>query len=117
MQYSDAVAFLQSFPDMERGTHGARGPTMSLDAMRSLLKRLGDPQNERRTIHITGSKGKGSTAAMLASVLDEADFRTASFTSPHLHSYTERIAFDLKPVSEEIFAEGVEQIMPIVKEE
>jgi len=117
MQYSDAVAFLQSFPDMERGTYSARVPTMSLDAMRSLLKRMGDPQTGRHTAHVTGSKGKGSTSTMLASILHEAGYKTALFTSPHLHSYTERIRFGLEPVSEEEFARGIEQIMPFVKEE
>lgn len=117
MQYSDAVDFLQSFPDMERGTHGARGPTMSLDAMKSLLSRMGDPQNGRRTIHITGSKGKGSTTTMLTAVLKEAGFSTATFTSPHLHSYTERIALNAKPISEQQFADAVEKVMPFVKEE
>jgi len=117
MEYSDAVSILNSFPDMERGTHGARGATMALDAMRSLLNRMGDPQNGRLTVHVTGSKGKGSTSTMLASILNAAGFKTALFTSPHLHGYTERIAFDLIPVSDEVFTRGLEQIMPFVNDE
>jgi dihydrofolate synthase/folylpolyglutamate synthase len=85
--------------------------------MKSLLKRMGDPQHGRHTVHVTGSKGKGSTATMLASILHAAVFSTILFTSPHLHAYTERIAFDLLPVGEEKFAAGVEAIVPFVKEE
>lgn len=102
---------------MERGTHGARGPTMSIAAMRALLSRMGDPQSGRRTVHVTGSKGKGSTSTMVASILKAAGFKTALYTSPHLHSYTERIAFDLVPVSQERFAEGVSQIQPYIEQE
>jgi dihydrofolate synthase/folylpolyglutamate synthase len=90
---------------------------MSLDSMRSLLKRMGNPHEGRRTIHVTGSKGKGSTCVMLASILHDAGFKTALFTSPHLHSYTERISVGMQPVSEELFAQGVAEIMPFVKEE
>lgn len=110
MNYLEAVNFLTSFPDMERGTHGARGATMSLDAMRALLARLDNPQNGRQTVHVTGSKGKGSTSTMISSILKAAGLRTALYTSPHLHHYTERIAIDLQPVSESKFAHGLAQI-------
>lgn len=90
---------------------------MALDAMKSMLNRMGNPQNGRLTAHITGSKGKGSTSTMLASILHAAGFKTALYTSPHLHSYTERIAFDLNPVSEEEFVRAVEYVTPFVKEE
>ncbi|HEY9774751.1 MAG TPA: Mur ligase family protein [Planktothrix sp.] len=111
------MKFLQSFPDMERGTHGARGATMSLESMRSLLGRMGDPQNGRKTVHVTGSKGKGSTSTVIASILHAAGFSTVLYTSPHLHAYTERIAFDLQPVSDEVFAKGLSEIAPFVKAE
>ncbi|HEY9760184.1 MAG TPA: folylpolyglutamate synthase/dihydrofolate synthase family protein [Oculatellaceae cyanobacterium] len=117
MDYAEAINYLQSFPDMERGTHGSRGPTMSLEAMKSLLRRLGDPQNGRHTIHITGSKGKGSTAVMVSSILHEAGFETATFTSPHLHSYTERLVFNQKPISEERFARGISEIKEAIDDE
>lgn len=117
MNYSEAIEFLLSFPDMERGTHGSRGSTMSLNSMRSLLNRLGNPHQGRNTIHITGSKGKGSTAAMIASILNQTGFATALYTSPHLHSYCERIEFNLVPVSEEEFARGLTEILPAIEEE
>ncbi len=117
MNYTEAVDYIQSFPDMERGTHGSRGPTMSLDAMKALLRRLGEPQQGRHTIHVTGSKGKGSTSTMIASVLHEAGFETALFTSPHLHSYTERILFNQKPISEERFARGISELKEAIDDE
>lgn len=117
MDYNQAVEFLQSFPDMERGTHGARGATMSVSTMRSVLQRLGNPQLGRHTIHVTGSKGKGSTAFMLASILKQTGFNTALYMSPHIHSYTERILFDLESVSEEEFAQGLSEIRPHIEAE
>ncbi len=117
MNYSEAIEFLLSFPDMERGTHGSRGSTMSLNSMRSLLNRLGNPHQGRNTIHVTGSKGKGSTSIMIASILRETGFNTALFTSPHLHSYCERIEFNLEPVAEEEFARGLTEILPAIEEE
>src|SRR6516164_751111 len=117
MNYPEAIDFLQSFPDAERGTRGAKAPTMSVESMKSLLKRLGDPQTAARTIHVTGSKGKGSTATFIAAQLTRAGYRTALYTSPHLHSYCERIAFDLKPVSEAEFALGVRSISEAIRQE
>lgn len=97
MNYEQAIAFLQSFPDSERGVPAGK-PTrhlkMPLSTMLLLLETLGNPQNNTKTIHITGSKGKGSTATFITSILNKAGLKTALFTSPHLHSYTERIAFD-----------------------
>lgn len=117
MTYEEALEFLQSFPDMERATFGARGPTMGLPAMKSLLARMGDPHKGTATIHITGSKGKGSTSAFLNSMLVAAGLDTALYTSPHLHDYTERIAFGLEAVSEETFARGVSEIQGAIEAE
>lgn len=117
MNYSEAVQFIQSFPDSERDSQGSRGMTMSVDTMRALLNRLGNPQNGRHTIHVTGSKGKGSTCNMVGSILKQAGIRTASFTSPHLHSYNERIAIDLVPISNDEFVRGLNQIKPAIEAE
>ncbi len=117
MTYEDALKFIQSFPDMERATFGARGPTMGLPSMKSLLARLGDPHKGTKTIHIAGSKGKGSTSTFVASILKEAGQTTALYTSPHLHDYSERIAFDLEAISEEDFARGISEIEKQVEAE
>jgi len=68
--------------------------TYNLDRMRELCRRLGHPEVGYPTLHIAGSKGKGSTAAMIAAILQAAGYRTGLYTSPHLHSFRERIRID-----------------------
>jgi dihydrofolate synthase/folylpolyglutamate synthase len=88
--------FWYSLVDYER-----RKPVASdlkLDRMRALLRRLGDPHKNLRIVHIAGSKGKGSTAAMLAAVFREAGFHTGLFTSPHLCGVRERFQVDGQPI-------------------
>src|SRR6516162_9808349 len=79
-----------------------RTPTaddLKLDHMRALLARLGNPHQRLRILHVAGSKGKGSTAAMLASILQRAGYRTGLFTSPHLCRVEERFQVDGQPIS------------------
>jgi dihydrofolate synthase/folylpolyglutamate synthase len=72
---------------------------LKLDRMRSLLTRLGQPQRRYPILHVAGTKGKGSTSAMLAAVLRAAGFRVGLFTSPHLRCVEERIQVDGVPIS------------------
>jgi dihydrofolate synthase/folylpolyglutamate synthase len=81
------------------------GMRPGLETIGSLLKELGDPQRAFRSIHITGSKGKGSTAAMTAAILAAGGRRVGLFTSPHLISYRERIRVDGRMVSPERIVE------------
>jgi dihydrofolate synthase/folylpolyglutamate synthase len=74
---------------------------LKLDRMRTLLRLLGQPQDRFRIIHVAGSKGKGSTSAMLAAILQQAGYRTGLFTSPHLCRVEERIQVDGAPVTED----------------
>src|SRR5438552_14715840 len=74
---------------------------LKLDRMRELLKRLGDPQRRLRIVHVAGSKGKGSTSALLDAILRQAGYRTGLFTSPHLSRVEERIQVDGQPISSE----------------
>ena len=85
--------------------------------MRSLLRRLGDPQRGRGTVHVTGTNGKGSVAAMIEGVLRAGGERTALFTSPHLHSYAERIRIDGEPVAMAELTDGLSAIRPAVEAE
>lgn len=73
---------------------------LKLDRMRSLLSLLGDPHRQLRIVHVAGSKGKGSTSAMLAALLREAGYRTGLFTSPHLCHVEERIQVDERPITQ-----------------
>ena len=116
--YPDAVDWLMSFADFERGSGPRRArPDFALDRIRSLLRRLDDPQHGPRTVHIAGSKGKGSTAAMIESILRAAGLRTGLFTSPHLHSFAERIRIDGQPIPDDQFARLCEQLRPAVDDE
>ena len=67
--------------------------------MRTLIARLGNPQQRLRIIHVAGSKGKGSTSAMLAAILRHAGYRTGLFTSPHLCHVEERFQVDGKAIT------------------
>jgi dihydrofolate synthase/folylpolyglutamate synthase len=73
---------------------------LKLDRMRALLERLGNPQQRLRIIHVAGSKGKGSTAAMLAAIVREAGYRAGLFTSPHLCSVVERVQVDGQAITQ-----------------
>jgi dihydrofolate synthase/folylpolyglutamate synthase len=102
LSYDDALAFWYARVNYEQ-----RNPNpgdLKLDRMRALMRRLGDPQDRLRIVHVAGSKGKGSTAAMLAAVLGRAGYRTGLFTSPHLCRVEERIQVDGEPISREELA-------------
>lgn len=117
VEYNEALDYLLSLTDMERGFQASPNPTMNLETMRSLLSRVNNPQRGRPTVHVTGSKGKGTTAAMIAGVLQRAGNVTGLYTSPHLHSFTERIAIDGDSISPEEFAAGLNAIKDAVEAE
>jgi dihydrofolate synthase/folylpolyglutamate synthase len=116
MTYADAVAYLESLVDYEKlgfRRHFAGG--VSLESMRQLLTLLGDPGEGLRYIHIAGTKGKGSVAAMTESILRAAGYTTGLFTSPHLVSFRERIRINGEPVSEAGIASLVDAVRPAVE--
>lgn len=116
--YASAVEWLMSFADFERGSGPRRAaPDFALNRIRSLLQRLDDPQHGRTTIHIAGSKGKGSTAAIVESVLRASGLRTGLFTSPHLHNFTERIRILSEPLAEQEFATLCKELRVVVEAE
>jgi len=85
-------------------TLAAFGIKPGLTRIEKLLELMGRPQLRYRTIHVTGTNGKGSTTAMLAAILKAAGIKTGMYTSPHLVSYTERFLIDGQTVSQEEFA-------------
>ena len=104
VKYIEALRLLRRRDDWERTGSSSDAARWDLRRMRSLLARLGDPHLGRKTVHIAGSKGKGSVAAMIASMLRAAGLSTGLYTSPHLHRFTERIAVGGEPISEDDFA-------------
>lgn len=115
MDYQQAQDYILSFADFERSGHFRHRPDLA--PVLSLLERLGNPHLGRATIHVAGSKGKGSVAAMLESILQAAGLNTGLFTSPHLHSLRERIRLNGQPISEPQFARLVEQLHPAAEAE
>jgi len=113
MDYSAALDYILSFADYERAPRSSI--VFDLRRIEALLARLGNPQEKARSVHIAGTKGKGSTAAMIASILTQAGYRTGLYTSPHLLSFTERIQIDGRPISEAAFGRLVEVLKPEVE--
>jgi dihydrofolate synthase / folylpolyglutamate synthase len=97
--FEDALAFWYGRVNYEQRT--PQPDDLKLDRMKALLARLGNPEKRLRLVHVAGSKGKGSTSALLASVLSRAGYRTGLFTSPHLCSVEERLQVDGQPVNRE----------------
>lgn len=114
LDYPAAVRRAMSLADFERGTYSPGHSTFHLERISRLLERLGNPHLTVPTIHVAGTKGKGSTAAMIASILSDAGLRVGLYTSPSLHAVTERIRIDMKPVSQEDFASLVDRMWPDV---
>jgi len=111
--YAQALAYLNRLINYER----SRPPVYSadhlnLERMRALLARLGHPHQAYPTIHIAGTKGKGSTAAMIDAILRAAGYRSGLYTSPHLHTFRERIRVSGEPIAPEAFALLLDQLEP-----
>lgn len=101
MTYQEALKYLNSFIDYEKLNDYDYKESLKLDRMRCLAGLLGNPQDGIRSIHIAGTKGKGSTAAFLHSILKNSGFKVGLYTSPHLISFRERIRINDELISEE----------------
>ena len=102
MEYREALAYLD----------GSRwlGAEPSLRRIRALLFELGDPQKGLKFVHIAGTNGKGSCAAMLASILRAAGYRTGLFSSPYLYRFTERMQINGKEIPDDALVRCVEAV-------
>jgi dihydrofolate synthase / folylpolyglutamate synthase len=112
MTYQDAIAYW--FGRINYEVRSASPGDLKLERMRALLRQLGNPHERVRTIHITGTKGKGSTAAMIAAGLQSAGYRVGLFTSPHLVHVEERIQVNGTPIGENELTAQVEQLAKIM---
>ncbi len=89
-----------------------RGSRPGLERTFELLRRLGDPQKELKFVHVAGTNGKGSTAAMLASVLETSGYRTGLYTSPFIHRFNERMQVNGQMIGDQELADLTEYIQP-----
>lgn len=111
--YKDALSFLLSFVNYERlSSFSYDTRTFDIFNFKKFLKTIGNPQNAFPSVLIAGTKGKGSTAAMIANCLYHAGYRTGLFTSPHLVSFTERIRINMNQISEREFCSILNSIKP-----
>lgn len=111
-RYADAVRFLNQFTDYERMASTAATGEYTLDRTRRLLAALGNPERAFLSLHIAGTKGKGSTAHLAEAVLREAGYRTGLYTSPHLVDMLERIRLDGRPVAPVDFTRVMAEMEP-----
>lgn len=113
MTYDETIAYLYGFIDYEKITRYVYdAETLNLDRMRALLGRVGDPHRDLRCVHIAGTNGKGSTAAMTAAILRAGGYRAGLYTSPHLITFRERIRQSGRAISPEdlcVFAERIRE--------
>lgn len=112
--YQQALNYIYSFIDYER-TQSHEPVRYDLRRVAELLFRLGNPHLAAKTVHIAGTKGKGSVAAMTASALTASGYNTGLYTSPHLHTYNERIRVDGRLITDEELVALVEKIKPEVE--
>ena len=112
--YQEALAYIYSLTDYEQqGFAAYAAENYDLERVRHLLRLLGEPQRSFGSVHIAGSKGKGSTAAMAESILRAAGLRAGLYTSPHLHTFRERIRLDGDLISEAEVVQLVRQVRPL----
>ena len=105
MDYKQALAYIDGVSWL--------GSRPGLDRVGQLLDKLGKPQDGLKFVHIAGTNGKGSCAAMTASVLKAAGYRTGLFTSPYLFRFNERMQINRRPIDDEVLAELVTLIQPL----
>lgn len=107
MNYDQAIQYLYNLTSL--------GWKLGLNKIRSLLREINNPHEKYRTIHIAGTNGKGSTAAMVESILRSAGYKTGLFTSPHLVYIGERIKCNGKSISHDELVYYIERLQPLIK--
>ncbi|TDA70047.1 MAG: bifunctional folylpolyglutamate synthase/dihydrofolate synthase [Clostridia bacterium] len=106
MRYQEAIAYLEELTKF--------GINLGLARIARLLELLGNPHEKLSFIHIAGTNGKGSTAAMVAGILQEAGYRVGLYTSPHLVEYTERFRLDGEDIRPEELADLITTLKPLL---
>ncbi|MGD9118270.1 MAG: Mur ligase family protein, partial [Dehalococcoidia bacterium] len=115
MDYRQAIDYINGYTDYEKIGMPHDPAFYDLRRVYELLSLLGDPQKKAGSVHITGTNGKGSVAIMIASALTAVGYPTGLYTSPHLHSWRERIRVDGEMISEAELAQIVTELRPHVE--
>ncbi len=107
MNYNESLKFIHSINSLFCNP--------GLERTEELCRALGNPQDDLKFIHIAGTNGKGSTSAMLDSILREAGYKVGLFTSPYIERFNERMRVDGDPISDELLAKLCDRVYPIAK--
>ena len=114
-EYQQALDYIYSYVDFSRTHQADLSPeNFDLTRMVKFMDVLGSPQNDFPSIHVAGSKGKGSVSAFCSSVLCNAGYKVGMYTSPHIKEFVERIQVDQKAISKDTLVEYVDEIKPAV---
>lgn len=116
MGYIASIDWVLGLTDYEITGYSPSAEAWDLRRMEELMDRLGNPQRRARSIHVAGTKGKGSIAALIASALSYCGYSAGLYTSPHLHTIRERIRLNNQIISPEDFTSLVQKIKPVVEE-
>ena len=106
MTYKEALEKIHSLD-----VFGARP---GLQRIKTLLKEMGNPQDSLRFVHVAGTNGKGSTCALISSVLTEAGYKTGLFISPYITDFRERIQINGEMISESTLTNAVEETLSLI---
>lgn len=115
MNYQEAQDYILGYTDYEKVPMPHALGNYDLRRVEELLARLGNPHLKAKSVHIAGTNGKGSTAAMIASVLTASGYKTGLYTSPHLLTIRERFRIDRNLITEREFANLVARLKPEVE--
>ena len=102
MEFEESLEYIANFPRFKKEP--------SLEEMKKLLERLGNPQEKLRSINVAGTNGKGSTVAMLASVLSTAGYKTGRYISPYVLEFRERMMINGKMIGKKRLVKIVETV-------
>lgn len=116
-EYDEILDYLYSFVDYSLTKQLRYSPEkFNLDRMRALMDKLGNSQASYPVVHVAGTKGKGSTSAFIASVLNRAGYKVGLYTSPHLHDYTERIQVNREPIRHQDLIDEINYLKKFIAE-
>ena len=108
MNYEEAIAFIHSVLKF--------GSKLGLVNITELMRRLGDPQDKIKTIHVAGTNGKGSTSAMISKILELQGYKTGLFTSPYIEDFCERMQINSKNIPHDTLANLTERVKKVCSE-
>ncbi|MGB4596256.1 MAG: Mur ligase family protein, partial [Anaerolineaceae bacterium] len=114
-RYNEALNFIYSFIDFSMKRHVDDAHRFfKLDRMNKMMALLGNPNQSFPTVHVAGTKGKGSTASFIASALQQAGYKVGLYTSPHLVEFTERIQINHQQITKSRLIELTDEIKPLI---